>query len=388
MHDYCDSLLRDLRKYVASLALVGWLGGCTTAQQHMSLPTNAFDSYQPLKLTGDQVKNGRFDVTVEYGDDGVGWLVYSIVEIPSRVSTHLAKSVDHGASWQHVSVINPVEEATVEINGKTITGLWRNETPTLAYDPGDRGREWKLFWHKYFVKPPYEDKHRLFEQGWIAYRYASRPEGPWSEEIRLIGSESVGAKIDIKRLLPNLDKVLFLMEPGVIAHEGMLYMCADICTTDSSLGDWLNRKIILLASRDHGESWEYVGALTNGDDAKDFGYAAFTGSSLVRDQGKLYLLITPSGSSSKKNRGHDGTIIVEIVDINKAQVMRDAQGHIQPVKYLSAKYTMGGLADYHEQNFNGGIIMPQINLKTLPEVFQVLSTMEGIQPQAQAPPAP
>jgi hypothetical protein len=201
----------------------------------------------------------------------------------------------------------------------------------------------------------------------------------------LLGTPEVGAKVDIHKLSPALKDVIFLMEPGAIADNGVLYMCADICTTPTSLGDWMNRKIILLSSKDHGESWDYVGPLTTGQDAKDFGYAALTGSSLVRDKDKLYLLITPSGSSSKKNRGHDGTIIAEIADITKAELVRDEKGHIKPVNYLPPKFTMGGLADYHEQNTNGGIIMPQINLETLPVVFQVLSTGEGIQPATAQP---
>lgn len=364
---------------VISMAL-GFSGGRIYGQDGVLATDVAPENYQELQLSGDDVKNGTFDISLEYDANGVGWMVYSVVEIPQRVSTHVAKSLDHGTTWNYVSTINEVQPAKVKVGWRKVDGLWRNETPTLAYDPGDPGKEWKLFWHKYFAKPPYRESDRVFANGWIAYRHAPSPEGPWSEEIPLFGTKEVGAKVVLKDLDPSLKKVLFLLEPGAIVVGDTIYVCADTNTTSSGLGDWGNRKIILLSSADHGQTWKYVGAITDGKDARHFGYAALTGSSLVKDQGRLFLLITPSGSSYKSNRGHDGTMVAEFADISQAKLVRDADGNIAPVKYLGPKFDMGGLADYDEQNFNGGIVMPQINLKSLPVVYRVVSTQQGLLP--------
>lgn len=38
----------------------------------------------------------------------------------------------------------------------------------------------------------------------------------------------------------------------------------------------------------------------------------------------------------------------------------------------------GGLSDYHEQNAYGGILLPQINTKARPDVFQTYKTRQRI----------
>ncbi len=372
------SLTGSARRWSRFLVMLGVGVGCDTSGQQVAAPPTGTEKYRKLEIDGDDLKNGPADVSVKYDDDGVGWLVYSVVGIPQFVETHLAKSKDHGATWSFVSIINRAHEETVRIGTRDTVGIWRHETPALVRDPDDVGKEWKLFWHKYFVKPPYREQDRDFSQSWIAYRHAPHPEGPWSEEIRLFGSKGVSASVDINPMHPDLRNIAFYMEPGVLVDQGVLYVSLDTCTTRSGLGDWRNRRIILVASTDHGQTWSYVGTLTDGDDARQFGYVALTASSLVRDKDRLYLLLTPSGSLKKRNKAHDGTLVVPFQDIARAELERDASGKIVTNQQLACRFDSGGQSDYDGDNHAGGMLMSQVNLKSLPGVFQVWSTNQGI----------
>jgi len=107
-----------------------------------------------------------------------------------------------------------------------------------------------------------------------------------------------------------------------------------------------------------------------------FGYLTFTGSSLVKVKGKLYLFISPAGATGlfKKNRGHDGTFIIPFKNIAHAELERESNGKLKIIKILKPGKTNGGLADYHEMNTQGGILFSQIDLKASPKVFQIYST--------------
>ena len=155
-------------------------------------------------------------------------------------------------------------------------------------------------------------------------------------------------------------------------------MSLDAGTTDSGMGEWENYRVILLASSDHGEKWHYVGTLLDHSDAMRFDYLVFTGTSLVREKGKLYLMATPSGSTKKSNQDHDGTMVMEIADIAGAKLMRDDAGKPIVIKRLEVEKQSGGLADYDEQNTAGGIIFPQFTFFGVPEFFQIWNSGQTI----------
>ncbi len=334
--------------------------------------------FQRLRVDGDERRNGIFDVSVKYGDDGIGWMAYSSISIPEFVETHIAKSVDHGKTWKFVTKPNTSSKVAFEANGKRIDGVWRYETPSLLFDPADTpNRRWKLFTNHYPVVSPFAPTDRRMSDATIEVQYAASPDRGWSKPVCVIGPVA-GCRINVAKAHPSLADVKLVTEPGTIVEDGVIYMSMDVGATESGLGDWERYRVILLASNDRGENWSYAGTLLNHDDAMRFKYRVFTGTSLVREKGKLYLFATPSGATDKSNHDHDGTMIMELVDIKRAKVARDGGGTPIVVKRINVEKQSGGLADYDERNTSGGILFPQFSLLGLPEVFQVWNTGETI----------
>lgn len=314
------------------------------------------------------IKNGIADPSLEYGDDGIGWMAYSHVDFKRHfVSTYLAKSDDNGKTWKHAQIINQ--------GGDT-----NKETSTIVHDPDDPGREWKLFYFEYIHTPK---GNRLdYSNSWISYKYASNPEGPWSGGIPVLGPPKNRNKgIDLVSLHPDLKDFVFFNELGSIYKNGAIYLSMEGAASPTGAKKREKKKNILLASKDHGKTWEYVGILTDNKDANDAGYLIFTASSLVEERGRVFLFVSPSGKLSNPldpEGHHDGTHIFEFKDITKAELKRDNNGKLILLKHIDDNLEKGGQADYDEQNTYGGIVIPQQDLKYAPEVFQLFSTKEKI----------
>ena len=381
---------RNFLRLVALLVVSASLNACKVTnpshQGHIDVQgANSNAHYRKLDIQNDAVKNGIFDVSVEYGDDGTGWIAYSRVGLPAYVETGLAKSTNHGESWQYVLTVNPSINGHFNDGNETHIGVWRYETPSLLYDPDDHpSHRWKLFTQKYLSVPPYKKGNSLFQYGQIEYKYASDPKGPWSGPVCLFGSVRNACKVNLAALDNSLSNIVFYNEIGTVMVNGVIYLSVDASPTSSGLGDWEQRKIVLFASSDHGETWNYVNTLTSFADAGDFGYLALTGSSLVQEGKHVYLLVTPTGKKGLfvKNRAHDGVYVIQFDAIGEGKLKRDAKGRLIISKQLNVEPGMhsGGLADYDVHNTAGGILFSQIsiNKKHRPEFFQVFSTGSGL----------
>jgi len=337
--------------------------------------------YDRIHISGEDPRNGLFDLSVEYADDHTGWLAYSRVENPRYVETHIARSQDRGRTWTYITAANHSAQGSQTVNGKVLRGVWRYETPTLAYDPGDApGRRWKLYTHRYLTSAPYKKGDRHFVSGGIVEQTAADPTGPWSAGECLFGRREDQCRIHLNSLHSDLNGMVFYSELGSIVQDGVIYLSLDASHNASGLGDWKRRRIVLVSSRDHGRSWQYNATLTDHADAEALGYVTLTGSSLVRENDRLYLLATPAGAKGifVKNRGHDGTLVIAIEDIRHARLTRDRKGRLVVLKHLKPALHSGGLSDYDEQDTHGGILYSQINLKGKPEFFQIFSTGERI----------
>lgn len=333
-------------------------------------------SYEKVIIIGETAESGVFDPSLEY-DGTTGWLAYSAVDVPEYVHTHLARSADGGRSWEYVTEINRSEAGTVVDGKETIDGIWRHEVPTLVHDPGDPGREWKLYWHRYFVRPPYKAEDRLFEYGWVAYKYASSPDGLWSEEVALFGAypyPSGGFEVEhyLNQLHPDLADFVAFTEPGSLYKNGVLYLSF----VGAHPGGEGMFKTFLIRSGDHGTTWEDVGTLTDGADATELGYTMLTAPSLVEKNGRVFLLAAPWGPLFTD---HDGTYVFEFEDITQAKLKRNG-GKLVVIKYLPPSlsgWINAGESDYDAGNTYGGILMPQLDMAD-PNSFAIYNTKEYI----------
>ena len=334
---------------------------------------------QKILISGDDPKSGYADASLEYSPDGTGWLAYSRAHFASAakryVETHIAKSSDKGATWQYVATANTSNDHVV--NGK-FAGVWRNETPSLVYDPSDEAdKRWKLYYQRYLAVPL---RPHAYTENIIAYKYAPSPAGPWSEEVCVLGAKSNCAQTpgDMHSSLKNM---IFFNELGTLSLKGRLYMSADMSPSDTGVGtsrDLQNRKMVLLSSSSHGKNWQYAGVLTNYSDATNLGYVTFTASSLVQKNGQPYLLISPSGSIQGKNKAHDGSYLAKFTDIESAKLLRDGKGNISFLQIIKPALARGGQSDYDSQNTAGGIIFSQLNAGDSSQPFQIFNTFRGI----------
>ena len=338
------------------------------------------NQYEKINIIGETAVNGVYDPSIEYDQNGTGWMTYSPVEAPEYAHTHLAKSTDHGKTWSYVQTINQAKNGTIILDNETLLkGVWRHEVSTLVNDPNDSGKEWKVYWHKYFTIPPYELENRLFQYGWIAYKYAPHPTGPWSEETLLFGAgifplEPYETTIDLSSLHEDLNEFVCYSEPGSIVLDDILYLSLNghVIIDGQNIG-----KTILISSVDHGDTWHYVNTLLEPEDVKEYGGLYFSGSSLVEEEDRIFLFACPDNPNHKL-KNHLGTCIYEFEDITKGILKRDENEELTIHKYLKTTLISGGQSDYDEQNTYGGIIMPQHNYSALPELFQIFNTKEKI----------
>jgi Tol biopolymer transport system component len=337
----------------------------------------------PVKLTiqGDAPGLGIFDPSLEYDEAGVGWMSYSAVTSPTspdRVSTHLARSDDKGATWKFVAEINTAVNDTITINGAPITGVWQQEVSTLVYDPSDPDpqRRWKLYWHEYFATA---NDRKFVTHGWIAVRYAPQPQGPWSPRLRLFGGPQIDTTnypvvMNLSALHSTLNTGLAYSEPGSIVAHGDLYMsllCAQVLPATN--------KNVLIRSRDHGHTWEFVATLADAADATALDETSFSASDLFRQGDKFYLMLTPLRSRGEPEPSYSGCHFFEFADLASGRLKRDAQGRL-----LSALYIEGdanrfrGACGYDQQNTGGGILLSELHLEAT-DRFQIFKTNRQIE---------
>jgi hypothetical protein len=354
--------------------------GCTAAEGPPApVGEKTVGAYEEIDIVGEDLKNGIFDPSLEYDGRGTLWMAYSRVEVPQNVDTHLAKSTDGGKTWHYVAMLNRSTKDSIRTpEGKTVQGVWRHETATLLRDPGDRTKPWKLFWHKYFA--PDDSAHsRMFQYGWIAYREAADPAGPWSEETPLFGAgpfppSPFKTTVDLAKLHPDLSDCKVLAEPGSLAKDGIIYLSLQAYHRSLFTSNWT---IILVSSSDHGKTWRYVATLIRAPQAKPFGGEYFTGSSLAEDAGRDFFLICPEQEKGGKEL-HRGTVVFEFADLAKGKLKGDDRGNPLPVKKLLPQLASGGQSDYDEHNTYGGIVMPQFDRANLPRPWRIYSTRTRI----------
>jgi hypothetical protein len=342
--------------------------------------------YSRLIPEGDHIQSGIYDPSVSYTADGrTGWLAYSSITgdlkpVGPYVNTHLARSTDGGAHWRFVQALNiPAGATFVTEAGRSLSGAWRYEVPSLVHDPADPdiGARWKLLVHRYFSTV---QQDRMINYGWIALRTAADPAGEWSTEVPLFGAGTRPlapyhqTRVNLNTLDDSLRDSLAYTEPGALASGGKLYL--SLTAIKPSIRGPLH-DIILIASADHGTSWRFLSTLLARDDAHAAGCEYFDGSSLAEDDGRFFLLAAPMVQNA--NELHLGTIAVEFESLERGVLKRDARHAPVLSAYFAPQPDIfsgpgAGQSAFDSHNRTGGLIMAQFNAGAYPEIFQIYQT--------------
>jgi hypothetical protein len=312
--------------------------------------------YTPLTISGDSPQNGIGDPSLEYSSPANGWLAYSAVASNATthgqyVSTHIAHTSDKGKTWQFTQTVNKSIDATIG----SVAGAWRYEVPALIFDPIDVGREWKLFYHKYFAN---RVPTGMMQFGAINYRTAHDPAGTWSAEIPLFGAGPAplapfhNTPIDIQTLHPSLANTVSVTEPGIAEVSGVLYMSVTVQS---------GKEVVLLSSSDHALSWHYVATMLTPADADPLGFAFFDATSISKGASNThYLLAAPTASNGLRA----GTMVFQFADITHGALARDGNRKLILLDFAKIEGTArtGGSSDYSQHNTNGGLLIHEVKL--------------------------
>ena len=121
------------------------------------------------------------------------------------------------------------------------------------------------------------------------------------------------------------------------------------------------------------------------DDARPLGCEDFDSSGLPEENGRFILLAAPM-HHGKVPEVHDGTVTFEFESLAEGRLRRDADHLPSITKYIAPQSDLfslvgAGQATYDPRNTHDGLIMPQFNVKTYPEVFPIFQTGLRIIPQ-------
>ncbi len=295
---------------------------------------------------------GLADTSLWYpADAGVGYLAYSAAaQLPggyNLVRTRLAVSDDHGVTWTWATEVNAVTAVSFQTtdlttcDAGTCSGYVVHEVPALiddAADP-DPARRYKLFTHSYVETA---NRHN-YNVGYIGLWAAADPRGPWSTERRVLewsstssfSSPDSGFNI---RLAPALTRCVALSEPGALVWRGSIYLTTSCVTVEP---DGTHQRIVLFRSDTHASTFQFVGTLLDGADARCLGSdkPEVSGSSLTMAGGRPFLLASPQGTVAipAGKEAYLGCAAIEIADLATATLVRDAQGAVVPsVRVLSS----------------------------------------------------
>lgn len=263
------------------------------------------------------------------------------------------------------------------------SGVWRAETPSIVYDPGDKGREWKLFAYKYFW--PTDSRHALEiaqHFGVIAYKYSSDPRQGWSQEQWLFAPgpgyppppyEQM-VLLHLNRLHDSLKDVVTYARPSAIAKDGVLALTLSVFT-----GAETPDRVVMVVSRDHGKSWLYVGTPLRLSDIRALGpFTRLAGASMIEHDGKVYLAAVPG---TDKQYGI-GALIFEFADVARGFLKRDAKTGLPvvvnqiPMNNARTGILGGGAIAYTQACAEAGILMSEQAIG--PSSFQIFKTYKPL----------
>lgn len=313
------------------------------------------------------------------------WMAYAAItqkpdEIHPRIDINLATSLAGGGRWAfHHNVFESRKAVLHGPDGHVLEsdGMWRYETPSLVYDPEDKGREWKIYAYRYYWNGDVAAARRYSA---IVYRYAENISlQNWSTEQWLFSATkdqppqpySEFVQLHLNELDPSLEKVLYYSQPSVLYSKtvGVLFM-----TLTTYMEENKPDRIILLASTDHGASWGYLGAvLSSADGAKLGKYTRVDSGYLFEQDEAVYLM----ASFGDQKREHQGTHIFKFADIAKAKLEQDKKGRPKVIQYFApigpeTLTTLGaGQSAYIPELYKSGLLMSHMQTDNTGPPFRI-----------------
>lgn len=341
----------------------------------------------PVTVTGAVQPLGMLDPSIAASADGQQiWMAFTSEEKPAdgaaggntlsvrlatvRPQTSYAKAGAAGCKkWETwPSGFEAKEDSLLAPDGQTIlrTGVWLIETPTLVYDPDDPGKEWKLFAYKYFWANDQKDIMAVAHHyGAIVYKYASDPAGEWSPEQWLFSPAAEyppppyqqTVLLHLNRLDPSLQDVTTYARPSAIYKGGLLIMTLSAFTQGTTPD-----RIIMIASRDHGNSWHYVGTVLQQSDIAAIDHTGILdGATLLQQDGQVYLAAV-LGNAQRRELG---TFIYGFDDLSQGRLRRDPATGVPmilnqvPLQGSNAGALGGGSAAYNDACHAGMLVTAQ-----------------------------
>ncbi len=339
-----------------------------------------------------------------------GWMSYSAVDPSPRwpdrdtrtITTRLAYSDDHGATWRDMGVlINNISEGQGASNAET----WVNEVSSLVYDPYAVVNErWKLFWHHYLRV----NEEGEFQNGWIGYKSAATPQAlTAAKEVKLFGARAYDAVnnnpqsktfppvggpplVQVNALHTDLDMCVALSEPGAMATQSGISMsltCYEpkIHSVAGLLGMALfgSRTRVIMLKCDSPcrpaspGAWRYVATMLTDDDAKPLGFRGYSAPDLFIQEGKAYLMVTPVSDTPWKD-SYNGCDIYRFANLETATLERD-HGKPRILGQVRGKPgSFNGACTYQPSLDAGGFLYGEVKVIDKRPYFQIFQTGTGL----------
>jgi hypothetical protein len=333
-----------------------------------------------FNVANENTDSGIFDPTLAFDPTGdMGLAAYSGVSRATKetlfpsVSVNLAYTRNKGRRWVFNSNLFSARSDNLTIDGKTVSGVWRYEMPSLVYMPEDTGREWKIFAYRYFWA---DDIELARKTSVIVYKDSADPLKGWSEEKWLFSANQFNPPAPYNRLVllhinvldPALADVRSYADPGAHVKDGLLYVSLSAFETITDPA-----RIIMVSSADAGKSWSYIGNILTIEDVEALEYLRMIGGQIFEFEGESYFLVT----LGDKLQAGQGAFVMKFADLSKGQLERDKNG--KPVIYnhfaLDENVSSslgGGQADYHAMN-ESGLLMAVMLARKVQKPFVILA---------------
>lgn len=238
--------------------------------------------------------NGFAEPALLRAASGKIWMAYTDIEANGsgqilRSAVRVAHSDNNGTSYLYDQEVGR-PKVTVSLNPN---GEWHYRTPTLIEDSSDpdANRRFKLFAHKYFFNPL--NNNFSYEIGAIAMWTAAAPDGNWSAEQTALGWASTPTSLQpfqqVSQFDTSLQTCLWVDEGGAAVGSNGIDLVFSCAIDNSPFA--IQRKIVLLRSANHAQTFTYVATLLQPADAVAFEADSFSMPSLLPGAGTAPVLL-------------------------------------------------------------------------------------------------